>query len=69
MITHANVIAFVEWARRHFGDVGPGDRCSGHSPLHFDLSTFDIYGTFAAGAELHPVPAELANLLPTSWPS
>ena len=62
MITHANVIAFVEWARRHFG-LGPGDRCSGHSPLHFDLSTFDVFGSFAAGAELHPVPPEL-NLLP-----
>jgi amino acid adenylation domain-containing protein len=62
MITHANVIAFVEWAVAHF-DIRPGDRCSGHSPLHFDLSTFDVYGSFAAGAELHPVPPEL-NLLP-----
>ncbi len=62
MITHANVIAFVEWAKAHFGIV-PTDRCSGHSPLHFDLSSFDIYGSFAAGAELHPVPVEL-NLLP-----
>jgi amino acid adenylation domain-containing protein len=62
MITHANVIAFVEWAKAHF-DIRPTDRCSGHSPLHFDLSTFDTYGTFAAGAELHPVPVEL-NLLP-----
>lgn len=62
MITHANVIAFVEWAKAHF-DIRPTDRCSGHSPLHFDLSTFDTYGSFAAGAELHPVPVEL-NLLP-----
>jgi amino acid adenylation domain-containing protein len=62
MITHANVIAFVEWATAHFG-IQPDDRCSGHSPLHFDLSTFDTYGSFAAGAELHPVPVEL-NLLP-----
>jgi len=62
MITHANVIAFVEWAKAHFG-IEPTDRCSGHSPLHFDLSTFDTYGSFAAGAELHPVPVEL-NLLP-----
>jgi non-ribosomal peptide synthetase component F len=36
---------------------------SGHSPLHFDLSTFDVYGAFAAGAELHMVPPEL-SLLP-----
>jgi amino acid adenylation domain-containing protein len=62
MITHSNVIHFVEWAKTHF-DIRPADRCSGHSPLHFDLSTFDTYGSFAAGAELHPVPVEL-NLLP-----
>jgi non-ribosomal peptide synthetase component F len=38
----------------------PADRTSGHTPLHFDLSTFDIYGTFAAGAELHQVPPDVA---------
>ena len=58
MITHANVVAFVEWALRHFG-TRAGDRISGHPPLHFDLSTFDIYATLAAGAELHLVPASL----------
>ena len=62
VITHANVIAFVEWARRYFG-MSAADRVSGHSPLHFDLSTFDIFGAFAAGAQLHLVPPEL-NLLP-----
>jgi non-ribosomal peptide synthetase component F len=62
VITHANVIQFVEWARRYFG-MSTSDRISGHSPLHFDLSTFDIFGTFAAGAELHLVPPEL-NVLP-----
>jgi non-ribosomal peptide synthetase component F len=31
--------------------------------LHFDLSTFDVYGTLAAGATLHPIPPE-TNLLP-----
>jgi amino acid adenylation domain-containing protein len=62
VITHANVIHFVEWAVRYFG-LAPMDRISGHSPLHFDLSTFDIYGTLAAGATLYPIPPE-ANLLP-----
>jgi len=61
-ITHANVRHFVEWAVRYFG-MGPDDRVSGHSPLHFDLSTFDVYGAFAAGATLYPVAPEL-NLLP-----
>lgn len=58
MITHGMVAAFVDWALTHFG-TKPGDRISGHPPLHFDLSTFDIYATLAAGAELHLVPASL----------
>jgi amino acid adenylation domain-containing protein len=63
MITHDNVLEFVEWATSYFG-THENDRVSGHPPLHFDLSTFDIYGTFLAGAELHLVPASY-NLLPT----
>jgi amino acid adenylation domain-containing protein len=55
VITHANVSTFIEWAVPYFG-TGPSDRISGHPPLHFDLSTFDVYGTFVAGAELHLVP-------------
>ena len=62
MVSHANVIAFVTWANRYFG-LGPADRVSCHSPLHFDLSTYDLYGGFAAGAEVHLVPSEL-NLFP-----
>jgi amino acid adenylation domain-containing protein len=62
VITHANVIGFIEWATKYFG-LGPLDRLSGHPPLHFDLSVFDIFGTLAAGAQLHLVPPEL-NLLP-----
>jgi non-ribosomal peptide synthetase component F len=49
-------VAFVDWAIGYFGTRAT-DKISGHPPLHFDLSTFDIYGTFAAGAELHLVPA------------
>jgi amino acid adenylation domain-containing protein len=62
VITHSNVIHFVEWARSYFG-MDSSDRCSGHSPLHFDLSMLDLFGTFSAGGELHLVPPEL-NLLP-----
>jgi amino acid adenylation domain-containing protein len=63
VITHANVVHFVEWANRYFG-IDSSDRLSGHPPLHFDLSTFDIFGALAAGAQLHLVPAEL-NLIAT----
>jgi non-ribosomal peptide synthetase component F len=62
MITHGNVTTFVDWAVRYFG-TSEGERVSGHPPLHFDLSTFDLYATFSAGAELHMVPAA-ASLSP-----
>ncbi|MGH9970445.1 MAG: amino acid adenylation domain-containing protein [Pyrinomonadaceae bacterium] len=62
VITHENVRRFIGWAISHFG-TNADDRISGHPPLHFDLSTFDIFGTFAVGAQLHLVPVDL-NLLP-----
>jgi len=71
VITHANVSAFVGWAIPYF-QTRPRDRISGHPPLHFDLSTFDIYATFRAGAELHLVPPgtllpqQLATFISTS---
>ena len=61
VIAHRNVTAFVEWATRYFG-TKPSDRISGHPPLHFDLSTFDIFGSFCAGAQLHLIPPNM--LLP-----
>ena len=61
-ITHASIRAFIEWAVSYF-ELGPEDRLSGHNALTFDLSTFDIYATFAAGAELHHVPKR-ALLIP-----
>jgi len=63
VITHSNVMAFVSWALEHFG-IDYTDRFSGHTPFHFDLSTFDIFGAFAAGAELHLVPPGVALLPP-----
>lgn len=55
VITHDNVTAFLRWALDYFS-LGPGDRVSGHSPLHFDLSVFDIFGSLGAGATLLLVP-------------
>jgi amino acid adenylation domain-containing protein len=61
VITHANVVEFINWAKKYFG-IDPSDRLSGHPPLHFDLSVFDIFGSFATGAELHLVPPEVSVL-------
>jgi len=62
MITHASVAHFIRWAGAYFG-IEAADRISQHPPLRFDVSTFDIFATLWAGAELHLVPPEL-NLLP-----
>jgi amino acid adenylation domain-containing protein len=61
VITHANIIHFVEWATRYFR-MDSSDRVSGHPPLHFDLATFDIFGAFSVGAQLHLVPPDLVPM-------
>jgi amino acid adenylation domain-containing protein len=61
VITHRNVLTFLDWARAYFG-TSASDRISWHPPLHFDLSTFDIFGTLRAGAQLCPVPTDLSPL-------
>lgn len=62
IVAHRNVTSFVTWANAYFG-VTETDRVSCHSPLVFDLSTYDLFGGFAAGAEVHLVPPQL-NLFP-----
>jgi L-proline---[L-prolyl-carrier protein] ligase len=57
-ISHRNALAFVCWARAETGLV-PGDRLANHAPFNFDLSVFDLYGAFLAGACVDLVPAML----------
>lgn len=59
VITHFNVIRFVEWAVERFG-IDASDRNSGVSPLHSDVSTFEIYRPVAAGAQIHLLAPELS---------
>ncbi len=55
MLTHRNCRAFVEWAVDEYA-VTQDDRVSSHAPLHFDLSTFDLFGAALAGAPVYLVP-------------
>jgi amino acid adenylation domain-containing protein len=55
MISHRNAYTFVEWMRTFFA-LTPADRVLSRAPLQFDLSVFDIFSTFAAGAQLVIVP-------------
>jgi len=54
-ISHLNSMSFVRWASE-YAQVCMSDRVSGHAPLHFDLSIFDIFATASRGATLLPVP-------------
>jgi amino acid adenylation domain-containing protein len=56
MLTHRNCLAFIAWAAREFA-ITPEDRLSSHAPLHFDLSTFDLYAAAWAGVPVVLVPA------------
>jgi amino acid adenylation domain-containing protein len=57
MLSHANGLEFVDWAAREVG-VRETDRLSSHAPLHFDLSTFDLFGAAWGGAPVVLVPRE-----------
>lgn len=58
-ISHRNAMAFVTWAVDLL-KLTSEDRLSNHAPFNFDLSVFDLYGAFAAGASVHLIPPELA---------
>ncbi|HMV68169.1 MAG TPA: amino acid adenylation domain-containing protein, partial [Myxococcota bacterium] len=54
-VRHRNARAFVDWAAQD-ARLTPDDRLSSHAPLHFDLSVFDLYGAFSAGAAVVLIP-------------
>lgn len=59
MISHRTILTFINWAHEKFG-LSETDRVTSHAPLHFDLSTFDIYATIKAGGTVVVVPEKLA---------
>ena len=69
--THASALAFVSWAATAFG-VMDSDRLSCHAPLHFDLTTFDLFVAAMTGAcvvlitdEVALFPGQVASVLET----
>ena len=64
VLTHANVITFIDWATGFFG-MNSSDRGCAHPPLHFDMSMLDIFCMMAVGGQLHLIPRDL-NPLPTT---
>ncbi|MFI6338817.1 AMP-binding protein [Streptomyces sp. NPDC050535] len=59
-LSHRNALAFVDWACREL-DLTAADRLSNHAAFSFDLSVFDLYGAFRAGASVHLVGEMLAQ--------
>jgi amino acid adenylation domain-containing protein len=69
MISHRTIFTFINWACDEF-QMKPEDRVTSHAPLHFDLSTFDLYATVKAGAtmvligeQVAALPVQMAGLL------
>jgi acyl-coenzyme A synthetase/AMP-(fatty) acid ligase len=59
MISHRTIFTFINWCYETFR-VTHEDRVTSHAPLHFDLSTFDIFVTIKAGGTIVLVPEKLS---------
>jgi amino acid adenylation domain-containing protein len=59
MIAHRTIFTFINWCYETFR-VTQDDRVTSHAPLHFDLSTFDIFVTIKAGGTVVLVPEKLS---------
>ncbi|MBI4258998.1 MAG: amino acid adenylation domain-containing protein [Actinobacteria bacterium] len=64
MISHRAVVAFARALAARSG-VGPEDRLSGATPLHFSMSMVDLFHAAAEGASVVLVPEEDTFLGPT----
>lgn len=64
MHTHRSGLSYAKMAAETYGVVH-GDRLSNHSPLHFDMSTFDYFSGPLAGATTVIIP-EAYTRLPAS---
>jgi nonribosomal peptide synthetase protein BlmIV len=64
-IEHRSALNTVLDINSRFG-VGPADRVLGLSSLSFDLSVYDVFGTFAAGAAL-VLPSRDGERDPRRW--
>lgn len=61
MISHRTIFTFLQWCQATFA-ITHEDRVTSQAPLHFDLSTFDIYATLQAGATIILVGEQLTAL-------
>lgn len=55
MHSHRSALSFAEWGAATYG-LTHLDRLSNHAPLHFDLSTFDLFAGHLSGAATVVIP-------------
>jgi amino acid adenylation domain-containing protein len=58
--THSSALGFAQWAAHEYG-LSVADRVSNHAPLHFDLSTFDLFAAVLGGATTVIIPEYLTK--------
>lgn len=63
MISHRTIFTFINWCSDRF-QISENDRVTSHAPIHFDLSTFDIFVTIKAGGTVVLVP-DKASIFPS----
>lgn len=63
MISHRTIFTFINWSVESF-QMTFEDRVTSHAPIHFDLSTFDIFATVRAGGTVILIPEKL-SIFPT----
>jgi non-ribosomal peptide synthetase component F len=61
VLNHASGVEAAEWVRRRFR-LEESDRLAGDAPLPSHHALVDLFGSAAAGAELHLVPEECHHL-------
>ncbi len=59
MIAHRTILTFINWCAERLS-ITENDRMTSHAPLHFDLSTFDLYATIKVGGTIVLVPEKLS---------
>jgi amino acid adenylation domain-containing protein len=60
MLSHGAALSFVDWAVNTLG-LRSTDILSNHAPLHFDLSTFDLFAAAAVGAKVVVLDEEVVR--------
>lgn len=59
MLSHRNAMTFINMACKFF-DISDKDIFSNISPLHFDLSVFELYVAISAGATIAIIPESIS---------